>query len=126
VRDRGISKPADSETRQLLGPEPGEAIGYRRVRLTCGGRTLSEADNWYLPGRLTPVMNKELQETDTPFGLVVAPLSFHRRTLDITPLTGADGVLRVRAVLVSGAGAPFSVVVETYSWALIAVTPPDR
>ena len=60
------------------------------------------------------------------FGLVVAPLSFHRRTLDITPLTGADGVLRVRAVLVSGAGAPFSVVVETYSRALIAVTPPDR
>ena len=29
-----------------LGPH---SLNYRRVRLTCGGRTLSIADNWYVP-----------------------------------------------------------------------------
>ncbi len=117
-RVTGVAKLPDGDTRQSLSLQPGETLGYRRVRLVCGDRTLSEADNWYVPQRLTPDMNRQLDNTDTPFGAVVAPLSFHRRTLEITPLAGADDLLRVRAVLVSGAGAPFSVVVETYSRAL--------
>jgi hypothetical protein len=29
-----------------------------------------EADNWYVPSRLTPDINKTLDMTDTPFGIV--------------------------------------------------------
>jgi hypothetical protein len=123
LRDRGFVKAPDGETRRALAAGRNEAIGYRHVRLTCGDQILSEADNWYLPGRLTPQMNRQLETSDTPFGSVVAPLNFRRQTLEALPLTGAQGVLRVRAVLISAAGAPFSLVVETYSRRLI--TPPD-
>jgi hypothetical protein len=51
------------------------------VRLTCGDRVLSEADNWYVPARLTPEMNRVLDTTDTAFGRAVQPLNFRRRTL---------------------------------------------
>lgn len=85
-----------------------QEISYRRVRLACGAVTLSVADNWYLPARLTPAMNHRLTTTDAPFGLVVRPLRFHRRTL------GAHGRV-VRAVLVDPAGRPFSYVVESYA-----------
>lgn len=122
----GVAKLPDADARRSLGLQPGETIDYRRVRLVCGERTLSEADNWYVPQRLTPDMNRQLDHTDTPFGAVVAPLSFHRRTLEIKPLADSHDLLRVRAVLVSGAGAPFSVVVETYSRALTSPRQPGR
>ncbi len=96
------------------------------MRLACGAHVLSEADNWYLPARLTPDMNHRLEATDTPFGVVARPLAFHRRIVEIEPLAGARQVLRVRAVLVAGSGAPFSVVVETYSRELLSITPPGR
>jgi hypothetical protein len=51
------------------------------VRLACGGVTLSEADNWYVPGRLSAAMNQELETSDTPFGKVVRPLRFQRHTV---------------------------------------------
>jgi hypothetical protein len=50
------------------------------VRLRCGSLVLSEAENWYAPGRLTAEMNRALDTTDTPFGRVVAPLEPYRRT----------------------------------------------
>ena len=52
------------------------------VQLTCGAHVLSDAENWYLPARLTADMNRRLEETEAPFGRVVAPLGFHRRTLE--------------------------------------------
>ena len=61
-------KPASAEVRAALDVKPDEPLGYRRVRLKCGDRVLSEADNWYVPGRLTPDMNHVLETTDTPFG----------------------------------------------------------
>jgi len=128
-RVRGDDKPLSSAQRELLRLGPSEPVRYRRVRLRCGAHVLSEADNWYRPERLTPEMNRLLETTDTPFGKVVQPLGFHRRTLEATDLlatTPADprpsaalrlpaAVLQHRAVLELPDGTPFSEVVETYT-----------
>jgi hypothetical protein len=114
----------------------------------CGAHVLSEADNWYVPGRLTPEMNKLLDTTDSPFGVVVRALHFQRHTLSSTLLwlplpagwemnaTGARGagadqpmpskLLEHRAVLTLPDGTPFSEVVETYTDNVLAfpMTPP--
>jgi hypothetical protein len=114
-------KPADAQVRRLLRAAPGEPIRYRRVALACGEHVLSNADNWYRPGALTAQMNAELETTDHPFGAVVRPLGFHRRTLSARVLISARdrrppaAVLRHEAVLETPAGTPFSLVVETYT-----------
>jgi len=77
---RGTPKPATDEQRQRLQVGPDEALGYRRVQLVCGDRVLSEADNWYVPSRLTPEMNSLLDTTDTPFGKAVQSLKPFRQT----------------------------------------------
>jgi hypothetical protein len=56
------------------------------MQLFCGDKLLSEADNWYVPGRLTPEMNRLLDQTDTPFGRAVKDLDFQRQTLKATAL----------------------------------------
>jgi hypothetical protein len=45
--------PATNEQRQRLQVGAHDGVKYRRVRLRYGERVLSEADNWYVPGRLT-------------------------------------------------------------------------
>jgi hypothetical protein len=115
-----------------------ERVAYRRVRLTCGGRVLSEADNWYVPGRLTGEMNRLLDETTTPFGRAVAELGFRRELISAElmwrplpdgwelgaslPAPVPDGrlampprLLEHRAVLRTRDNVPFSEVVETYT-----------
>ncbi|MFG1430861.1 hypothetical protein V5F44_03750 [Xanthobacter sp. V2C-8] len=133
----GAEKPADDAVRQALQAGPQERIAYRRVRLRCGEKVLSEADNWYLPALLTPEMNHRLETTDTAFGRVVQPLDFRRRTLSATLLwrplpegwemgaavPSAAGarldppahVLEHRAVLTLPDGTPFSALVESYT-----------
>jgi hypothetical protein len=111
----GQAAPPDGAVRAALGAGPDQTVRYRHVRLACGGKVLSEADNWYLPDRLSAAMNHILETTDTPFGLVVRPLNFTRRTLQVTHSADPDHRLEIRAVLVSAAGAPFSYVVEDYS-----------
>lgn len=113
VRD-GVTEPAPPEVRALLKAAPDETVRYRRVRLMCGDHVLSEADNWYLPSRLTPEMNKRLDETDTPFGMVVRPLGFHRKTLEASAVNSPATILRVEALLLTGSDVPFSLVVENY------------
>src|SRR5258708_27150102 len=81
VRVSDVGKPVSPEQRQELHVTPTELVRYRRVRLECGTVVLSEADNWYVPSRLTPEMNKLLDTTDTPFGKAVQALHFQRRTL---------------------------------------------
>lgn len=137
VRVRGQDKPADAEIRAALGAGPDEPLAYRRVRLACGARVLSQADNWYRPERLTPEMNRLLAETDTPFGVVVKALDYRRRTLSAEVLwrplpqdwetlprpvdvPGAAlaiprELLRHRAVLATPDGTPLSLVAETYT-----------
>ena len=144
----GVDKAPTDEQRQLLGVSATEPIGYRRVRLTCGDHVLSEADNWYVPARLTPEMNRLLDTTDTAFGRAVQALDFHRRTLSVkllwsplpqgwemgaplperrgTTLTIPHAVLEHRAVLALPDGTPFSEVVETYTSEVLAFPEPQR
>ena len=79
----GADKPLDAAGRKRLGVGASEPVRYRHVRLTCGGHVLSEADNWYVPSRLTPDMNRLLETTDTPFGKAVAALHFTRETFAV-------------------------------------------
>jgi hypothetical protein len=122
ARVRGAAKTADRRVRALLDVSPDQKIRYRHVRLTCGARVLSDADNWYLPDRLTAKMNKSLEATDIPFGTVVAPLGVQRRALEARVLVDPARpgrvppfVLRHVAVLTTAAGAAISVVVERYT-----------
>jgi chorismate-pyruvate lyase len=140
-------KPVSPEQRRELGVTPAEPIRYRRVRLLCGTVVLSEADNWYVPSRLTAEMNKLLDSSDTPFGRVVQALHFQRRTLSSTllwvplaegwemnpippsdasalPLTVPSELLQHRALLTLPNGTPFSEVVETYTGGVLAFPVP--
>jgi len=141
-RVRGQDKPLSPGLRTQMGIDAQEPVKYRRVQLMCGAHVLSEADNWYVPARLTTAMNQQLDNTDTPFGKVVQPLHFRRQTLDTKllwyPL--ADGwemhgvapmppgtllhvpaqILQHQAVLYNGSGQPFSLVVETYTDQVLA------
>jgi chorismate-pyruvate lyase len=146
VRDKSIDKSASPEQREALGVGPNAAIRYRRVKLVCGRVVLSEADNWYVPARLTADMNALLDTTDLPFGKVVQALNFQRRTLSSRLLwlplpdgwemhpavtasasgTGAaalkipSALLEHRAILTLPDGVPFSEVIETYTANVLA------
>ena len=142
----GINKPPTAEQRQRLEVNAQDEVKYRRVQLRCGTRILSEADNWYVPGRLTPEMNRLLETTDTPFGKVVKPLEPYRRTFAAkllwAPLpvgwerepgglpaatNGAlvipDAVFEHRAVLYSREHRPFSEVNEVYQRQILDFPP---
>ncbi|HEY0990268.1 MAG TPA: hypothetical protein VGD80_24620 [Kofleriaceae bacterium] len=147
VRDKDTIKPPTAEQRRALGVSDGEPIRYRRVKLVCGTHVLSEADNWYVPARLTPEMNQQLETTDIPFGRVVQALHFQRRTLsakllwsplpdgwDVAPAALPDAgskwlavphaVLEHRALLVLPDGSAISQVVETYTEQVLAFPQP--
>lgn len=81
-----VAAPASAEVRSDLQVSPADPVRYRRVELTCGAHVLSVAENWYVPSRLTPEMNRLLDETQTPFGKVVLPLKPHRETLAVQHL----------------------------------------
>jgi len=109
----------DAGVRALLKVSTSELVDYRRVQLTCGGHVLSVADNWYVPSRLTPDMNRTLDTTDTPFGTVVKPLGIHRLTLSALPTQAGSTVFRVRALLLLPENRPISLVVENYQKSLL-------
>ncbi|MEY2149828.1 hypothetical protein AB7849_02795 [Rhodanobacter sp. 115] len=147
-RVRGRDKPLPPDMRQRLDVGADEPVRYRRVRLACGDHVLSEADNWYLPNRLTAAMNDQLDHSDVPFGKVVRPLHFRRKTLSArllwsplpagwemraTPLPAGTGrlaipheVLQHRALLYDAAGHPFSALVETYTDQVLAFPLPSQ
>jgi hypothetical protein len=109
---------------------------------------LSEADNWYVPARLTKEMNQALENSDVAFGRAVQALQFQRRTLAAELLwrplpegwemnAGLRGqtapalqvpheVLRHRAILTLPDGTPFSVVVETCTAEVLGFPEPRR
>lgn len=86
IRVPNADAPVTEIQRERLQIGPTEPVHHRRVRLSCGTHVLSEADNWFVPSRLTADMNKVLDTTDTPFGLVVADLHPTRETFDATVL----------------------------------------
>jgi hypothetical protein len=114
---------ASAEVRAALDVGADTVLRYRRVDLTCGTHVLSQADNWYVPARLTPEMNHMLDSGEVPFGAVVKSLNFHRQTLKTEALDDPAHSLRVTAVLLTPDGVPFSLVVENYSRELTASTP---
>lgn len=116
---RGNDKPASAETLARLGVS-GTEIKYRRVQLYCGSHLFSEADNWYVPSRLTPEMNRLLDETDTPFGKVVQPLAPYRRTFSSTMLHSPTALFEHAAVLYSASHQPIAEVRETYQRGALA------
>ena len=112
-------KPATAEQRQRLRVTSTDVVKFRHVRLQCGSRVLSEADNWYVPGRLSVEMNHLLETTDTPFGTVVRPLEPYRETLAVTMFwTGGaappEALFAHRAVLFTRDHLPFAEVYEVY------------
>jgi chorismate-pyruvate lyase len=145
-RVTGVDKVPSEEQLRDLGVGASNAVRYRRVKLLCGAVLLSEADNWYVPARLTPDMNRLLDTTDTPFGRAVQALHFHRHTISATllwqplpegwemspaapgersgKLVAPAAVLQHRAVLTLPDGTPFSEVVETYTGNVLAFPPP--
>lgn len=144
----GEPRAADAEQRQRLRADSGEVVRYRRVRLRCGGHVLSEAENWYLPDRLTPGMNRALETGDTPFGRVVAPLEPYRRTFaarllwsplpegwerssHAVPPCQSSGPLAIpgalfehRALVFGRDNRPIAEVHEVYQGGLLAFSPP--
>ncbi len=82
-RVAAIEKQPSEETRRRLGVGAEEPVKYRRVQLACGEHVLSEADNWYVPGRLSDDINRALETTETPFGKAIAPLEPFRRTIEM-------------------------------------------
>jgi hypothetical protein len=144
----GVDRPSAPEQRLRLQVSHATDVKYRRVRLACGTHVLAEADNWYVPGRLTAEMNRLLETTDTPFGTVVRPLEPYRQTLGAallwSPLpdgwemgkagpaqmTGVllipDALFEHRALLYTREHTPFSEVREVYQRAILAFPPPRR
>lgn len=144
-RIKGQDKVATPDVREALRVGADEPIRYRRVRLRCGDRVLSEADNWYVPSRITPEMNSVLDTSDTAFGRAVQALNFRRQTMSATLLwsplpddwdSAAKAlphaarqlpipahVIEHRAVLRLPDGTPFSQVVESYTGAVLGAPP---
>jgi len=143
TRVSGIRKEPSAEQLQRLAVHDPSEVRYRRVELRCGAHLLSQADNWYVPGRLTAEMNAALETTDTPFGKAVQPLHPYRRTFSATMLWSPlprgweqqprsqfpshrrmlvipRELFQHRAVLYTTDHVPFSEVVETYQSELLA------
>jgi chorismate-pyruvate lyase len=82
----GVNKPPTSEQLQRLQVPTVDDVKHRHVELRCGSHTLSEADAWYVPGRLTAEMNRLLETSETPFGRAIQSLRPYRRTFAVTLL----------------------------------------
>jgi hypothetical protein len=121
-------------------------VKFRHVELACGSHVLSEADNWYVPSRLTPEMNRLLETTDTPFGRAVQDLKPFRQTFEVQllwkplpdgwelgapaqdrpdqPMSMPTALFEHRALLFTPDQRPFSEVDETYRRDVLAFGPP--
>ncbi len=141
-----VDKPPTAEQRELLQVSTTEPLGYRHVRLRCGTHVLSEADNWYVPSRLTVQMNEALDNSGVAFGRAIQALQFRRRTLSANLLwaplpagweMAAPGgtvratrlavpafVLQHTAVLTLPDGTPISALTETYTSEVLAFPEP--
>ncbi len=145
-RQHGVLSAVPDEVKAALGPAADETVHYRQVRLMRGSLRLAAAENWFVSQRLTQSMNEVLNQTEIPFGTVIAPLHPSRRTLvaDARPfidspaenpraLTGpADRphpeiILEHKAVILSGSGTTLALVQESFFSELVSfdvTTPP--
>ncbi|WP_310531819.1 hypothetical protein [Novosphingobium sp.] len=113
-----------AKMRRLLGIGSRDSFTMRHVHLDCGGKTLSIAWNWYVPGRMTPEMNAALASTSTPFGKVATPLRFRREAIDTVkgPADNcpAETISTHLARLILPDGKPLAYLVECYTAANLA------
>ena len=145
-RITGTEKPVSPEQRQRLQVGPEEEVTYRHVELTCGGHVLAEADNWYVPSRIGPEINRVLTTTDTPFGRAVRGLTPVRENLSVemlwkplpdgwelgppptskpeTALAMPWRIFQHRAVIYNDKHEPFSEVREIFTREVLAFGPP--
>lgn len=143
-RVNNLPKIPTAEQLQRLQVTNINEVKYRRVELYCGNHLFSEADNWYVPGRLTAAMNKLLESSDRPFGKVVQELRPYRRTFAVTilwsplpvgweqrlrarmqarkarKLTIPKGLFKHDAILYTSDNKPFSEVNEIYQRQILA------
>src|SRR5690606_9382573 len=113
----------------------------------CGDHVLSEADNWYIPAKLTPDMNTALQTTNIAFGRAVQALNFTRTNLsaqllwmplpagweagkEIPPFGSGSlelppFLMEHHAVLKLPDGSPFSALVESYTAEVLNFPAPE-
>ena len=82
IAEKIANKPvsATAQLRRTLQLKASDSVQLRHVRLLCSGHILSVARLWYVPSRLPASMEASLQQTDTPFGKVVAPLHLDRQS----------------------------------------------
>jgi hypothetical protein len=115
----GSDEAPPTHLRQTLGVSVDEPLGYRHVKLVCGNVVLSEAHNWFVPARLGPEMNRQLAESDVPFGRVAASLAFTREPITSArrgdPGCPAGAISTHRALLRLPTGEPLALVVECYT-----------
>lgn len=140
-RVAGIDKPASAEQRERLEVGRRERVVYRRVELACGERVLSEAENWYVPGRLTAEIREIIARSDTPFGRAVLDLNPVRETFAVEifwrpedapgapeqpgfELTIPWRLFQHRALVYGDDRRPLSEVSETYTREILAFGPP--
>jgi chorismate-pyruvate lyase len=113
-----------------LMPTRRETITVRRVHLVRGRFCLCEADNWFVPERLTKIMVQTLAATNIPFGRVIERVKPFRRTIHIRFLPGsvdcgelapenAMPIFEHTAVVNRADGTPVSVVHEVYRSTLL-------
>jgi len=143
---KGTAKEATVEQRRRLQVSDQDTIKYRRVDLRCGNRVLSEAENWYVPSRLSAEINRLLDSTDTPFGKAIESLEPYRQTIAVkqfwTPLPEGwerenvklpattngtlvfpDALFEHRAIVYRRDHKPISEVTERYQRQLLAFPP---
>ena len=125
----GAERPPSPAQRERLEMPRDGLVRYRRVRLSCGSRVLSEAENWYVPERLTTAMNDLLDTSEVPFGRVVHALAPSRRNLGLRLLPAAEDpasaaphapLFAIEALLLRQDGLPLCEVAETYIGAVLA------
>ncbi len=117
--------PAD--LRGTLRVSSDQPLGYRHVKLVCGNLVLSEAHNWFVPARLSPEMNRQLAETQVPFGKVAAGLNFTREPISSARRGDAGcpagAISTHRALLRLPDGQPLALVLECYTEANLGPKP---
>ena len=124
IAGHNAAEPA--ELRALLDVGGDSPLGYRHVALTCGGRVLSLAHNWFNPGLLSEAMNAALAASDLPFGKIAAPLGYAREALPPPPRDWCPpGTVKVgRALLRLPDGRALALVIECYTAAVLAAASP--
>jgi len=121
---QGVTPPDGSDAFSRLAPGPDQAVQLRHVRLTCEGETLSEAWNWYVPSRLPDEVNRQLDNSNTPFGRALSAHGFTRKRLwsrhgKAGACPQATALSQAAVLYLPGSEAPVSYVLECYTQAAL-------